>query len=361
MEKNLKYVIIGAGGTGGAIGAHLARAGKNVTLIARGKHLEVMNRQGIKVIKPAGDFVVRDIKAYDMQQYENHIKESQDERPNVIFVCVKGYSLEDTIPFIQNISGQHTVVIPVLNVYGTGRNMQKKLPKLLVTDGCIYVAAELREPGCIFMNGDILRVVFGKRHDRDNVPAQVGFLNQSQNKMNVQDISMDSKEKKTYASQNGGDFYDLILRQVENDLNDSGIRGILSEQIERDTMIKFSYIAAQNTCGTYYGVAAGEIQKEGEIRDCFIRLVREIEILGNAMGLYFSESLVEKNLRLIDSLSPDMTTSMQRDLRDGKQSEIDGLVYSVPDMAREYGVELPVFEKIVSELNADKQSPTSEA
>ena len=56
-----------------------------------------------------------------------------------------------------------------------------------------------------------------------------------------------------------------------------------------------------------------------------------------------------------------MTTSMQRDLRDGKQSEIDGLVYSVPDMAREYGVELPVFEKIVSELNADKQSPTSEA
>ena len=141
MEKNLKYVIIGAGGTGGAIGAHLARAGKNVTLIARGKHLEVMNRQGIKVIKPAGDFVVRDIKAYDMQQYENHIKESQDERPDVIFVCVKGYSLEDTIPFIQNISGQHTVVIPVLNVYGTGRNMQKKLPKLLVTDGCIYVAA----------------------------------------------------------------------------------------------------------------------------------------------------------------------------------------------------------------------------
>lgn len=43
-------------------------------------------------------------------------------RPEVVFVCVKGYSLEDTISFLQRVSDRRTVVIPLLNLYGTGRN-----------------------------------------------------------------------------------------------------------------------------------------------------------------------------------------------------------------------------------------------
>ena len=55
----------------------------------------------------------------------------------MIFVCVKGYSLADTVPFIRKAAGRDTVVIPVLNIYGTGRALQAELPELLVTDGCI--------------------------------------------------------------------------------------------------------------------------------------------------------------------------------------------------------------------------------
>ena len=61
--------------------------------------------------------------------------------PDVIFVCVKGYSLADTVPFIRKAAGRDTVVIPVLNIYGTGRALQAELPELLVTDGCIYISA----------------------------------------------------------------------------------------------------------------------------------------------------------------------------------------------------------------------------
>ena len=127
----MKYVVIGVGGTGGGIGGFLSRAGKDVTLIARGAHLEKMQKEGLHFETVDGNFTVP-VKACTMEAYQDV--------PDVIFVCVKGYSLEDTVPFIQRISDSHTVVIPILNIYGTGRKLQEKLPDIHVTDGCIYIA-----------------------------------------------------------------------------------------------------------------------------------------------------------------------------------------------------------------------------
>ena len=45
----MKYLIIGAGGTGGCIGAYLAKAGNDVTFIARGKHLQAIRENGLTV------------------------------------------------------------------------------------------------------------------------------------------------------------------------------------------------------------------------------------------------------------------------------------------------------------------------
>ena len=45
----MKYVIIGAGGTGGILGFYMTKAGKDVTLIARNAHLAAMKEQGLTV------------------------------------------------------------------------------------------------------------------------------------------------------------------------------------------------------------------------------------------------------------------------------------------------------------------------
>ena len=138
----MKYLIIGAGGTGGSIGAYMTEAGKDVTLIARGLHLKKMQEEGLAMeTTRKGNYTVFPIKAMDMEHY--------DERPDIIFVCVKGYSLEEVVPFISRAADENTIVIPILNIYGTGSRLQEKLPGLLVTDGCIYVAAEIKEPGTI--------------------------------------------------------------------------------------------------------------------------------------------------------------------------------------------------------------------
>jgi len=303
----MKYLIIGAGGTGGAIGAYMAKAGKDITLIARGKHLETMKTKGLKVIRPEDEFTIGDIKSCSMEEYSD--------TPDVIFVCVKGYSVDEIIPFIKSVAGQNTIVIPILNLWGTGGKMQPELSGILVTDGCIYIASEIKEPGIVLMRGNILRVIFGVRHESE---------------------------------------YRQELEVIEKDLRESGILGILSHNIQRDTLLKFSYVSAQSACGTYYNVSAAPMQQPGEIRDCWIRLMREIETLANAMDIYFEEDIVERNLKIMAGVDPEMTTSMQRDLAEGKESEIDGQIFEVIRLADKYGLELPEYRKIAEALTKYK-------
>ena len=302
----MKYVIIGAGGTGGVTGYYMKKAGKDVTLIARGEHLKAIREQGLTLEKmwdKTEETIT--IPATDMEHYTDH--------PDVIFVCVKGYSLDETIPFIRRISKKTTIVIPVLNIYGTGGKMQKQLPELLVTDGCIYVSANIKESGRLLQHGQILRIVFGVR------------------------------DKAEFRSE---------LREIQKDLCDSNIDGILSENIRREALEKFSYVSPIGAAGLYYHATAADFQKEGEARELFKTMIREIATLAEAMGIPFQKDMLDVNLKILSNLAPEATTSMQRDIMEGKQSEIDGLVYEVVRMGEKYHVPIPAYEKVAEKLKA---------
>lgn len=311
----MKYIIIGAGGTGGILGFYMTKAGKDVTLIARNAHLEAMKKQGLSVQKMwTNETETIPVGAESMESYE-----AKGEKADVILVCVKKYSLDSCIPFIQNISHENTIVVPVLNVYGTGAYLQEKLPKVLVTDGCIYVSANIKQAGVLLQHGEILRVFFGVREKEDL------------KKLNGQ---LDGEYKA-----------ERLLKKIAQDFKDSGIDGILSDNIKRDALTKFSYVSPIGTAGLYLHAVAGDFQREGEARELFKTLIREIVTLANAMGITFEEDLVECNLKILSNLPEEATTSMQRDVMEGKQSEIDGLVYEVVRMAKKYGVEVPAYER----------------
>ena len=303
----MKYLVIGAGGTGGGIGAYMTQAGKDVTLIARGEHLRRMQEHGLHMeTAKKGNYTVQPIRATDMEHY--------DERPDIIFVCVKGYSLDETIPFIRRVAKETTIVIPILNLYGTGGRMQEKLPELLVTDGCIYIAGEIKEPGTILLLGDIFRIVYGVRDPQDIRPE---------------------------------------LFEVAKDLKESGIEGVLSDNIRRDALQKFAYVSPMAACGLYYHVSAGEVQVTGEPRDTFVKLMQEIEALAAAMDVPLLADIVATNLRILDTLDPRASTSMQRDIYAGKASEIDGLIYEVVRMGERYGVPVPTYRMVADKARAD--------
>lgn len=303
----MRYVVFGAGGTGGILGGQLAKGGRDVTLIARGAHLAAIKERGGLFFDRVwnGTSETIPVKACTSEDYQ--------ETPDVILVCVKGYSLQSVVPFIQRVAGPETVVIPILNIYGTGGKLQKLLPDVDVLDGCTYLYAEIKEPGVILQSGPYCRIVFGPRDGNIDVPR-----------------------------------YQAIAR----DFHESGIVDELTAHIQRDALQKFSYVSPVGATGLYYNAVAADMQKEGEARDCFIAMVREISALADAMGCPFDHDVVPDDLDILDGIAPTATTSMQRDIAEGHASEIDGLVYEVVRLGEKYGVPVPTYQKVADEMHA---------
>ena len=310
-----KYCVVGAGGVGGSIAAYMAKAGKDVTLIARGKHLEKVKQDGLTMETPhLGTFTVSSINAVAESEYVQFC-EQNNEKPDIIFVCVKGYSLDEIAPFFKKCTDEHTIVIPLLNLYGTGSRLQKQLSECLVTDGCIYIAAEKKAPGVIQQKGSIFRIVYGVREQEDLC-----------------------KE----------------LFEIMADLRESGVDARLSDNIARDAFQKYSYVAPMAACGLYFDAKAETFQQAGDEREFLSDCMSEISALADAMEIPFLVDIVKTNLEILDALSPEASTSMQRDIWDGKQSEIDGLVFEPVRLAKKYGVKMPKYEMIARKFGFEE-------
>mgnify|MGYP000364612850 CR=1 FL=1 len=133
-----KYLIVGTGGVGGSIAGFLALAGKDVTCIARGKHLEAIREKGLHLRS--------DLKGNHFLPIQACTAEEYNEKANVIFVCVKGYSLDSIKDLLEKASDKDTLIIPILNVYGTGPRIGQLVPHVTVLDGCIYIVGFVSGP-----------------------------------------------------------------------------------------------------------------------------------------------------------------------------------------------------------------------
>lgn len=302
----MQYCVIGAGAVGASVAAAMTKAGLMVDIIARGEKLQKMRQSGIRVTQKGKTETVFPVQAFAENEYQEH--------PDVIFVSVKGYSIESILPLLRRISAPETVVIPLLNIYGTGGKLQKELPQSLVTDGCVYIAASMPSPAVVERQGEIFRIVFGVREPSEYRP---------------------------------------VLKQIKMDLEKSEIMPILSEHIRRDALKKYAYVSPMATAGLYFDADAAAFQKQGVPRDTFVALMREIDALALAMNAAFDIDIVQTNLEILDALAPDASTSMQRDIREGHQSEIDGLMFEPVRLGRKYGVPTPCYEKIAKHFGLE--------
>src|SRR2546423_1023220 len=148
----MKFAVVGAGAIGGLLGAPLSNAGLDVTLVARGPHLEAMRARGLEVIRPDGSsFVAQPACTDDV---------AAARAADFAFVTVKAHSLPALAP---SLSGISTLVftqngLPWWYLAGTGRQLETVDPggavaaeiDLARVIGCIaYPAAEVVEPGVI--------------------------------------------------------------------------------------------------------------------------------------------------------------------------------------------------------------------
>ena len=300
----MNYLIVGTGGVGGSIAAFLALAGKDVTCIARGEHLAAIREHGLHLHSDLKGEHTLHIPACTAEEYQG--------KADVIFVCVKGYSIDSITDLIRRAAKPETVVIPILNVYGTGPRIQRLVPEVTVLDGCIYIVGFVSGKGEITQMGKIFRLVYGA-HKGTQVSRET-------------------------------------LEAVQHDLQESGIKAEISEDINRDTFVKWSFISAMAVTGAYYDVPMGEVQKPGEVRDTFTGLSRESAELGRRLGIDLPADLVEYNLKIIDSLDPHSTASMQKDMARGHESEVQGLLFDLIDAAEAHGVDIPTYRMVAQKF-----------
>lgn len=304
-----KYLVIGTGGVGGSIAGFLALAGKDVTCIARGKHLEAIRKHGLHLKSDLKGEHYLPIKACTAEEY--------NDKADVVFVCVKGYSIDSIKDVLEKSAHPDTLVIPILNVYGTGPRIGRLVPSVKVLDGCIYIVGFVSGEGEITQMGRIFRLIFGARPEQ-NIPHEA-------------------------------------LDEIAGVLQACGIKAEVSDDINRDTFIKWAFISAMACTGAYHDVPMGEVQHDEPVRNTFIGLSRESAEMGHRLGVAYPEDPVAYNLKVIDKLDPHSTASMQKDLAKGHQSEIQGMLFDVIKLGEELGTDLTTYRKVAAKF-ADLQA-----
>jgi len=252
----MKFLIVGTGGTGGSIGSFLALNKEDVTFISRGQNLKLMKANGVQfnsTIK--GKHTIKNASVVSESEY--------NENADVIFVCVKGYSVEEIIPIIKKASHKDTIIIPIMNGYNMSEKIANNIDIGHVLEGCIYISAFVDQPGSITQLGPLFKIVFGKK--------------------SKQVVDQDK------------------LLYIKRRLEDSGIVTILSETIESDTFKKFTFISAYAACGAYYDVDASGMLVDGEARKTAILLTKEIASIGNALKLDLDVDITESFLSILES------------------------------------------------------------
>jgi len=306
----MKYLIVGTGGVGGSIAGFLAKAGKEVECIARGEHLEAIRQNGLTLHTDLlNDTIVAKVPAYSVEEYARLLeKRTIDERPDVVIISVKGYSLEEMAPMIDMLAKPNALCIPILNGYGVGPKLQNLVEHSVVLDGLIYINSYIESPGVIRQKGRVFNLVYGARTEQ-RVPAS-------------------------------------RLEQIAMDMRQAAIKVEVSVDINTDTFIKWGFISAMSCTGAYFDCPMREIQHPGEARQLFTALCRESYALGMKLGIRMPADYMIHNLSMIDHCDPDTTASMQRDISQHHQSEIDGQLFALADLGHKVGADMTTYDKV---------------
>lgn len=287
--------IIGAGGVGGYLGGMLAKAGHSVTLIARGAHLEAINRYGLKVIHQKGEFIV--------------LVDAKDDSDGVgvmdlVFFTVKTYDTNQALEQIGSMVGQKTCVVTLQNGVDNHEIISKSVGNNFVLPGSIYIETRIDSPGVIRQSGEVVRVVLGEPN---------------------------------------GAITDR-LKNIQISLQQSGIQCDISSDIEKSLWTKFLFIASLAGVTAACRERIGKLIDHVEYEQLLFGVMKEIELVARAKGVALDGDVVPKALDYVKTSAKDIVASMHIDLELGRRLELESLTGVVVRIAKEKGLNTPLNE-----------------
>jgi 2-dehydropantoate 2-reductase len=298
----MRIAVIGAGAVGGAFGAALAKAGSDVTFVARGDHLAAMHRRGLTLVSPRGDLQLNPVKATDVPASIGEV--------DFVLFCVKLWDVESAGAAIRPIVGSNTAVIPLQNGIDASDRLIPILGKEAVMGGVAQISATIAEPGVIRQTGTFMRLVFGELDGRP--------------------------------SQRGAAFQSLCEAAKFEAVNSNTVLAALWE--------KFILLATNSSVVALTRLPFGKLRDDPEVFALFEKGVAEVAAVGRARGIALAPELEAKALQATRNFPAEMLPSMAVDLMRGNRLELPWLAGKVVALGRELGVPTPTFEVMYAAL-----------
>jgi len=303
----MRVLIIGAGGVGGYFGGRLADASTEVVFAARGRHGDAMAKDGLRIKSGVGDLHIEKPALLGDPQSAGHF--------DIVLVCTKLWDLESAIEHIKPVVARDTAVIPLQNGVDSEDRACNILDSDNVAGGIAYIAAQIEAPGVI-------------KHTGTMASLAVGELDRS-------------KSKRLEAFQAACDA--------------GGVDCRLSDDIRRDSWMKFVMLTAFSGVTSLYRCPIGPIREADSRRQLLIDLLNETVSVGLASGVALPDAAADTLLGRIEKLPFDMKSSMLVDLERGNRLELDWLSGTVCRLGKDLGLPTPAHVRIVAELEPFKQ------
>ena len=299
----MRIAIFGTGGVGGYFGSRLAQTGADVVFIARGEHLRAMRENGLQVDSIKGDFVLHPVQATDNPEEVGPV--------DVVLVGVKSWQVPEAAQAMRPMVGTETFVVPLLNGVEAPTELARILGEEHVVGGLCGCISFIAGPGHIRHVGADPFIHFGEldNHSSERVESLRSAFSQA-----------------------------------------TGVTVEVPPDIQAAMWRKFLMVASWSGIGAITRAPLGAFLGLPETRQMLQGVMQEINSVAHARGILLPQDIVDKTLAFLDSLPPSGTSSMQRDIMEGRPSELEAQTGAAVRLGSDVGVATPLNSFIYNSL-----------
>lgn len=296
----MRVAVMGSGAVGGYFGAKLTKSGVDVTLIARGDHLAAIQKSGLTVKSFQGDITVRPRSTADP---------AEAGQQDLVLFTVKSHGTSSVARLIRPMVGPSTAVLCLQNGVDNEEKIGREVGAEHVLSGVVYIGSEVVEPGVI-LHESRGEIIFGE---------QSGAM--SERVENVARLFRDAEVPCEPVA-------DIVPRKWQ----------------------KFLFNCALNAMTAITGCRLSTLMAVPESRRLFQDALTEVEQVARAEGIPLPSDVVSQVMDTADRM--DIRSSMQADLEQGRQIELDTFNGHAVGLGKRHGVQTPVNEAFVGLLKA---------
>ncbi len=302
----MRIAVVGIGGVGGYYGGLLAKRYSEsndveITFVARGRHLEEIKANGLKVLGEKASFTVHPDWATDVPSGSGIY--------DLIFFCVKSYDLEESAKILVPNINKDTILISLLNGVDNAERLRSVLNDGIVLDGCVYISSHIVRPGVVQQAGGSCKLFFG-------------------------------------AESNG----QIDGSGIERTLREANIDAAYQTNIKHIVWEKYVFISPFASATTYLGKTIREVLADPEGKLLLGDLLEEVLDLAEARGLKFPQDIKAATIEKANAFPLETKTSMQVDFEKGKKTELETFTGYIVHQGKKRGLSVPVHEKVYNAL-----------